>query len=158
DADPGSAQAQRDLAIAHTHRGDMYLDTGENRAALDDYAKALKLRENLAEADPSSAQAQRDLIAGHGKLGAVAQPGHDFKGAIVSYQRALDIAGRVPRPEFFKRQVADLEHRLLFCRAAEEAVADPATALHPPDNLRRPVLVAVISALATKEKQPAKAI
>jgi tetratricopeptide (TPR) repeat protein len=158
DADPGSALAQRDLSIAHTHRGDTYLDTGDGKAALEDYMKALKLRERLAEADPASAQAQRDLSVSYGKFGAVAQQEHEFEKAIGWYGRALDTAGRVPRPDFFKREVAELEARVRFCRAAQQAVADPATALKHPDNLRRPVLVAVISALATKEKQPLKAV
>jgi serine/threonine-protein kinase len=158
DADKASASAQRDLSIAYTHRGDLYLAMGNGKAARDDYTKALKLRERLADADKASAQAQRDLSVSHGKLGALAQQGYEFKAAIGWYERALEITGRVRRPEFFKREVADLEERLRFCRAAEQAVADPASALGQPDNVRRPLLVAAISVLATKKKQPARAV
>jgi hypothetical protein len=53
--------------------------------------------------------------------------------------------------------VRDMDQQLAFCRAAEQAVADPATARKLPDDQRRSVLAAAISALAKKEKQPAKA-
>jgi serine/threonine protein kinase/predicted negative regulator of RcsB-dependent stress response len=158
DADPTSAQAQRDLSIAYAHRGDVYLDMGNLTAALADYTEALKLRQGLADADKTDARAQRDLCGSYGKLGTVAQQGHDFKAALGWYDRALDVARQFPRPEFFRREVASLNERVRFCRAAEQAVADPATALQHPANLRRPVLVAAISTLATKEKNPEKAV
>jgi tetratricopeptide (TPR) repeat protein len=158
DADPTSAQAQRDLSIVHIHLGDLSLELGDHKAARDDYARAQKLRERLADADPTSAQAQRDLSVSYSKLGTVAQESNDFQGAIGWYNRALDIASRSPEPEFFRREVAGVKDRLRLCRAAEQAVADPATALQLPDDLRRPALVAAISALATKERQPAKAV
>jgi serine/threonine protein kinase/predicted negative regulator of RcsB-dependent stress response len=158
DADPTSAQAQRDLSIAYAHRGDVYLDMGNLPAALADYTEALKLRQGLADADKTDARAQRDLCGSYGKLGTVAQQSHDFKAALGWYDRALDVARQFPRPEFFRREVASLNERVRFCRAAEQAVTDPATALQQPANMRRPILVAAISTLATKEKQPEQAV
>jgi serine/threonine-protein kinase len=156
-ADASSAQAQRDLSIALTHRGDLSLDMGDAPAALDDYTGARELRERLAEADASDAQAQRDLCLSYAKLGTAAQQAYDFEAALGWYGRAIDVAKRHARPDFFKRAVADVEQRVRFCRAATEAVADPATVLGQPDRVRRPILVAAISALATREKQPARA-
>jgi tetratricopeptide (TPR) repeat protein len=158
DADTTSALARRDLSVVHIHRGDMFLGLGNHKAARDDYTRAQELRERLAEADRTSTQAQRDLSVSYCKLGTVAQESNDFQEAIGWYNRALDIARRSPEPEFFRREVVDAKGRLRFCRAVGQAVADPTTALQLPDDLRRPVLVAAISALATKEKQPAKAV
>src|SRR5262249_21782053 len=40
----------------------------------------------------------------------------------------------------------------------DQAVADPATALQQPEDLREPALVAAMYALVRREKQPAKAV
>jgi serine/threonine-protein kinase len=157
DADRTSAQAQRDLSVSHIKQGDAYLVLGDSKAALEHYKQALEVRQRLADADKTSAQAQRDLLVSHFKLGAVAEETHDYKAAQESYGRALDIPKRFSRPEVFKQEVTILEGRIRFCRAAEQAVADPATALKQPADLRQPVLVAVTYALAKKEKQPARA-
>jgi serine/threonine protein kinase/tetratricopeptide (TPR) repeat protein len=157
EADRTSAQAQRDLSVSHEKLGDVQLELGDSKAALDSYQKALEVSQRLADADKTSAQAQRDLIVGHFKLGNAAQQTYDYRAAQESYGRALDIPKRFSRPEVFQQEVTDLEARIRFCHAAEQAVADPASALKQPADLRQPVLVAAMLALARKEKQPARA-
>jgi tetratricopeptide (TPR) repeat protein len=157
DADQASARGQRDLSISHDRLGDVYLRLGDSKAALDSHKKALEVRQRLADADRASAQAQRDLIVTHVKLGNVAQQSYDFKAAQDWYGQALDILRRFVKPEMFKQQVGILEDQIRFCRAAEQAVTDPATALKQPADQRIPVLTTAMFALAQKEKQPAKA-
>jgi tetratricopeptide (TPR) repeat protein/tRNA A-37 threonylcarbamoyl transferase component Bud32 len=157
DADKASALAQRDLSVSHNRLGDVQLRLGDSKAALDSYKKGLAVSQRLADADKTSALAQRDLLVSHFKLGNAAQQTYDYKAAQESYGRALDIPKRFSRPEVFKQEVTILEGRIRFCRAAEQAVADPASALKQPADLRQPVLVAATYALARKEKQPARA-
>jgi tetratricopeptide (TPR) repeat protein len=157
DADKDNALAQRDLSVSHDELGDTYLGMADRRLALESYKKALELRRQLADADATSALAQRDLLSSFLKLGNLAQQSYEFKEAQDWYAQGLDVARRFAKPDLFKPQVAVLEDRLRFCRAAEEAVADPATALRQPDDLRGNVFVATIYALVRKEKQPAKA-
>jgi len=158
DADKASAEAQLDMSVAHNKLGDVYLKLGDSKAALEACKKALELAQGLADRDKTSAQAQLALISTFSYLGNVAEQTYDFKRAQDWYGQGLDVPKRFPKPEVFKQEVTALEELVRFCRAAEQAVADPTTALKLPDDQRRPVLVAAMVALAKKEKQPAKAI
>src|SRR5262249_60111511 len=80
-ADPSSAQAQRDLSVSHERLGDVQLRLGDSKAALAAYQKALEVSLRLAQADPSSAQAQRDLSLSHNKLGDVQMRVGESKGS-----------------------------------------------------------------------------
>jgi serine/threonine protein kinase len=109
---------------------------------------ALELRRQLVEADKASALAQRDLAVSYFKLGNLALRNYDFKTAVGWYSQGLEIPKRFSKPESLRDRVDILEGCLRLCRAAEQAVADPATALKLPDYLRRPVLTAAMMALA----------
>jgi serine/threonine protein kinase/tetratricopeptide (TPR) repeat protein len=157
DADKTSALVQRDLSVSHNRLGDVYLELGDSKAALDSYKKALEVRQRLADADKTSAQAQRDLIVSFFKLGNIAEQSYDFKKAQGWYGQGLDVSKRFAKPEVFKKEVALGEARGRICLASEQAVADPATAIKQPDDLRGPVLAFATFALAKKERQAAKA-
>jgi serine/threonine protein kinase/tetratricopeptide (TPR) repeat protein len=158
DADPASALAKRDLAVAHDKMGDVSLRLGDGTAAREAYQKGLDISRQLADADPASAQARRDLLIGHFKLGDVAQKSYDLKEAVSWYEKALDVARHFANPEALKPQVAAVEERLRTCRATEQAVADPASALKQPESVRLPALTDAMFVLAKREKQPAKAV
>ncbi|MCS6849848.1 MAG: hypothetical protein NZ700_01605 [Gemmataceae bacterium] len=55
EADPKSAQAQRDLGVSYNKLGDVQLRLGQTQAALDFYEKALAVSQRLADADPKNA-------------------------------------------------------------------------------------------------------
>jgi serine/threonine protein kinase len=156
DADPASARAQRDLAMSHSKFGEACQRLGDGQAAEEEFQAALRVRQRLADADPTSAPAQLDLLVSHFKLGDAAQQAGDLKAATGRYEQALDVARRFSKPEVFAQEVFVLEERVRLCRAAEQAVADPALALKQPDKLRLPVLTVAMFALAHRVKQPAK--
>jgi tetratricopeptide (TPR) repeat protein len=69
EADPGSADAQRDLSVSHERLGELMVRMGNGPEAERLYRLSLAIRERLAQADPGSADAQRDLSVSHEKLG-----------------------------------------------------------------------------------------
>jgi serine/threonine-protein kinase len=138
-ANPSSAQAQRDLVVSHHKLGDVQQRLEDGRAARGSYKKALALARRLAVADSLSAQAQRDLLVSYSKLGAVAQHAYDFTTALGWFGRALDVPKRFPKTDFFNQDIIALQTRARFCRAAEQAVVDPATVRALPEDLRGPV-------------------
>ena len=71
-ADPGDAQAQRDLSVSHDKIGDIRARQGDLAAALAAFRASLAIRERLAAADPGDAQAQRDLVVSCVKIAEVA--------------------------------------------------------------------------------------
>ena len=60
-ADPTSAQAQRDLSVSFERLGNVQLQSGQVTEALRSYEKGLEISQKLAAADPSDAQAKRHL-------------------------------------------------------------------------------------------------
>jgi tetratricopeptide (TPR) repeat protein/tRNA A-37 threonylcarbamoyl transferase component Bud32 len=60
-ADPTNVQAQRDLSISYSKRGDVQRQSGQVTEALASYQKRLEISQHLAATDPSDAGAQRDL-------------------------------------------------------------------------------------------------
>lgn len=99
DADPHSAQAQRDLSVSLDRLGDVEMHAGDLAAARQHFAASLEACKRLADADPRSAQAQRDLIVSWWRLGLATKDASHFERALVS-TRTLQDAGRldtVPR-------------------------------------------------------------
>jgi hypothetical protein len=80
-ADPGNAQAQRDLSISHNKMGDVAVAAGDSASAESHYRASLEIAQRLAAADAGNAQAQRDLSISHDKMGAVAVAAGDSAGA-----------------------------------------------------------------------------
>jgi Flp pilus assembly protein TadD len=90
-ADPGNAEAQRDLSISHDKLGDVAARTGDTTGAADHYRAALAITERLAAADPGNAEAQRDLSVSYSKLGDLATETGDGLAAADHYRAALAI-------------------------------------------------------------------
>ena len=61
-ADPGSAQAQRDVSVSLGKIGDVKLRSGDGPGALAAYQESLDIDRKLAAANPGNAEAQRDLL------------------------------------------------------------------------------------------------
>ena len=61
EADPSSAQAQRDISVSLNYVDQIQAAQGDASAALKSYQQSLLIAEALALADPSNAQAQRDV-------------------------------------------------------------------------------------------------
>src|SRR5258708_24482857 len=69
EADPGSAEAQRDLSYVYTALGDVMRDAGQAPVAERFYRDALAVERRLGEADPTSVTAQQDLAVTYQRLG-----------------------------------------------------------------------------------------
>jgi serine/threonine-protein kinase len=151
-ADPLNAEAQRDLSLSYYKLGDMQMRLGESKAALASYQQSLVLTERLARADPQNPQAQRDLLVSYHRLGNLQQQAGEFDKAAQWYAKAIDVPRRFSRPDFFKQEVGVLDNSLRFCRAAADALVDPASALKQPEALRLRVLGVVSDALARQKK------
>jgi serine/threonine protein kinase/tetratricopeptide (TPR) repeat protein len=120
DADPKSAQAQRDLSVSFTKLGDVALQLGRTNDALDYYKKGLDVRQRLADADPKSAQAQRDLLVSHYKLGMLSEKNEDYAAAIQSYEKGLAVAEKFAKPDFFEKEVKVLKEQIAECKAKQK--------------------------------------
>src|SRR5260221_12657570 len=59
--DPGSAEAQRDLALSLDRLGDIKRQAGDQAGALAAYQESLDIRRKLAAQDPGNALALRDM-------------------------------------------------------------------------------------------------
>jgi serine/threonine-protein kinase len=91
EADPRSAQAQRDLAVSLSRLGDVQFRQGDSKGALASYQESLGIRRRQAQADRLSAQAQRDLALSLERLADVQLKQGDRKGALALYQEALEV-------------------------------------------------------------------
>ncbi len=94
-ADPGNAQAQRDLSVSYDRIGDVLVRQGNLPEALKSYRAGLAIRERLAAADPGNAQAQRDLSVSDNKIGDVLVGQGNLPEALKSYRAGLAIAERL---------------------------------------------------------------
>jgi hypothetical protein len=137
--------------------GNVQLRQGETKAALDSFKQSLGVRRKLAEADPRSAQAQRDMLFSYYKLGDLAQQSSDFSTAVGWFSKAREVPTVFPGSEVFKQDVAILDSRLSFCRAAEQGIMDLASIDKQPPDQRFPLLAAVQRALVER-KEPGKAV
>jgi tetratricopeptide (TPR) repeat protein/tRNA A-37 threonylcarbamoyl transferase component Bud32 len=162
DADKQIGQAQRDLFGSYISLGDVSLRLGDGPAALDSYTKGLEVAQRLADADKTSTRAQTDLFISHWKLGQLHTTQFEYAEAAERFGKAravllpLDKAGQLSGQ--FKNAVPNMDQEIAFCLAAEQAIADPASAIGQREGLRVSVLTAAMNALATKQKQPAKAV
>ena len=91
DADPPSAQKQRDLSISFERLGDVSVAAGDLAAARAYYEQGLAIRRKLADADPHSAEKQRDLSISFNKLGDVSRAAGDLAAARAYYEQGLAI-------------------------------------------------------------------
>jgi tetratricopeptide (TPR) repeat protein len=98
-ADPGNAQAQRDLFISLNKVGDVQLRQGERAAALDSYKESLDIARSLARADPGNAVAQRDLAVSLERVGDVQMQQGERAAALDSYKESLDIFRTLARAD-----------------------------------------------------------
>src|SRR5262249_41728311 len=57
-----SADARRDLAVAHSNLAGRRLEAGDDTGAKESYSKAFQLRQALVTADPDNDSAQWDLL------------------------------------------------------------------------------------------------
>jgi tetratricopeptide (TPR) repeat protein len=95
EADPNSAQPQRDLSVSVSKLGDVQLQQGESAAALASYQEALGISRRLSAVDPSSVQARRDLSLSLIKLGDVQLEQGGREAALASYEEALRVRRRL---------------------------------------------------------------
>jgi serine/threonine-protein kinase len=69
EADPGNAEARRDLAVAQKNLGDVQMRLGKPRAALKAYSEAVAMSQKLVADDPRYTEAEHDLSIAHDKVG-----------------------------------------------------------------------------------------
>ena len=69
EADPGNAQAQRDLSVSYNKLGGLLLREGKLPEVRTFFEEGLRISKQLAEVDLGNSQAQRDLSISHNKLG-----------------------------------------------------------------------------------------
>ncbi len=94
-ADPTSAAAQRDLSVSHNKLGNVQLQLGDTKAALEAYRASLAIDQKLADADPRNAEAQRDLSISHNNLGDVQMQLGDTKAALEAYRKYNEISQKL---------------------------------------------------------------
>jgi tetratricopeptide (TPR) repeat protein len=92
DADPTSAEKQRDLSISFDKSGDVRIAAGDLNAARGYFDDSLRISRLLADADPTSAQKQRDLSVSFNKLGNVSVAAGDLNAAHGYFDDALRIS------------------------------------------------------------------
>ena len=73
----------------------MLQDGGDGKAALENYRRALAIREKLAAGHPERPDWQRDVSVSWNKIGNVLKDGGDGKAALENYRRALAIAEKL---------------------------------------------------------------
>ena len=74
-ADPGNAQAQRDLSVSYNQLAGVLQTGGQLGEAQRLYRDGLAIAQRLAAADPGNALAQRDLSVSYERLAGVLQTG-----------------------------------------------------------------------------------
>ncbi len=95
DADPTSADKQRDLSVSFNKLGGVAVAAGDLIAAKGYFTQSLGIRVKLAVADLTSAAEQRDLSISFIKLGEVAVAAGDLSGAKGYFTQSLGIAQKL---------------------------------------------------------------
>jgi tetratricopeptide (TPR) repeat protein len=90
EADPSSAEKQRDLSISFNKLGEVSVASGDLQSARAYFEDGLGIRRLLAEADPSSAQKQRDIAVSYSKI-ATYQEKASLHEAVENWQKCLDV-------------------------------------------------------------------
>jgi hypothetical protein len=145
-----STKAQRALSSAYSNLGDLHSDLGETEAALENYGKALEIRRKLAGDDRSSVQAQEDLLLVCKRLVVLHINRWEYSEAARWCQQGLDWTKHVPKSALSQEEIRNLNYLLRFCQAVEPAVADPASALQQPEEIRFWVLSQAACLLARR--------
>jgi eukaryotic-like serine/threonine-protein kinase len=105
----GDTTLQRELAAAYDRVGDLLgynggANLGDFRGAIQNYEKALAIRESSALANPSDTRINEDLLAEYFHLGFALQDAGDYNAALSYLRKALPLAQRLaaahPEPQF----------------------------------------------------------
>ncbi len=101
EADPTSADKQRDLSVSYIKLGDVSKLAGNLQAARDYFDKGLGISRKLAEDDPdrNNADKQRDLSITFYKLGEVSQEEGNLKAARVYFEDGLRISRKLAKDD-----------------------------------------------------------
>lgn len=91
DADPGNADAQRDLSGSLIKVGNVMVQAGAHASAAAAFEESFTLSRSLADADPSNAVSQRDLAVSLSKIGNGKLRAGDLVGALAAYEEHLSI-------------------------------------------------------------------
>ena len=94
-ADPGNAQARRDLGVSYSRLGDVTLQLGQTQESLDFYRRALAVDERRAATDPKDDQVQRDLAFSYDRFGDVTLQLGKAQESLGFYRKALTIRERL---------------------------------------------------------------
>jgi len=90
-ANPTSAEAQRDVSVSLEKLGDVTVKAGDLAGAKARFEEGLAIARKLAQANPTSAEAQRDLSVSLNKLGEVAAETGELAGAKARFEEGLAI-------------------------------------------------------------------
>jgi tetratricopeptide (TPR) repeat protein len=98
-ADPGNAQAARDLSISLNNIGQVAMAAGDLGAARDAYTESLNISRRLAAADPGNAQAARDLMVSLVRLAELAaqESKPDSPAALRAWREVVVIIDRMDK-------------------------------------------------------------
>ena len=88
---------QRELCVPYERLGDIAEALNDYKAAEGYYAKALEIREKLAEKYSEDPNLQRDRSASYQRLAGIAETRNDYKAAEVYYAKALEISKRLAK-------------------------------------------------------------
>ena len=69
--EPGNAEWQRDVSVSYNKIGDVRLEGGDRKGALEAYEKALVITERLTVKDPGNAEWQFDVSVSYERIGDV---------------------------------------------------------------------------------------
>lgn len=108
--DPGHDGKQRDLAVSHSHIGDVLSARNDDAGALAAYRRARDILAPLVARAPGEPAWQRDLGLAHERIGAILLDRNDFAGAQASLRArhaiAAALAQRDPGNELWERDLA----------------------------------------------------
>ena len=90
-ANPASAEAQRDVAVNLDRLGDVAWEAGDLAGAQARYEEDVVIFRKLAQVNPTSAEAQRDVSIALNKFGDMAWQAGDQTGARARYKESLSI-------------------------------------------------------------------
>jgi tetratricopeptide (TPR) repeat protein len=95
EANPGSAQAQRDVSVSLNKLGDVLREGRKLEEAQGVYEESLTIRRKLAQANPESAEAQRDVSVSLTNLADMLREGSKLEEARGRYEESLSIDKRL---------------------------------------------------------------
>ena len=95
EADPGNAEAQRDLSVSYDGLAEVLITAGQLGEAERLYRESLAISERLAAAHPGNAQAQRDLSSSYNNLARVLVTAGQLDEAERLFGKDLAIAERL---------------------------------------------------------------